>query len=158
MSETSETTLASDADLFGSTEFSVTTDKADYAPGETAIITASGVDVGGSLTFEVDHISDPGPDGIYGTSDDITTDLGGSGHESWTIVDGGEGDLDGIANGVIVTEWYVDPDDSLNETFLLTASDGADTAYASFTDGASYNLDQWRNGSDTAHLPDDGDE
>lgn len=73
-------------------------------------------------------------------------------------MDGGEGDLDGIANGVIVTEWYVDPDDSLNETFLLTASDGADTAYASFTDGASYNLDQWRNGSDTAHVPDDGDE
>ncbi|WP_229861865.1 DUF7507 domain-containing protein, partial [Pseudodonghicola xiamenensis] len=158
MAEELNTVLQSDAELTGTGDFTVITDQADYSPGDTATITASGVATGGSVTFEVDHVSDPGPDGIYGTADDTTVDLGGDGHESWTVVDGGEGDLDGIANGVIVTEWYVNPDDSLNETFLLSAStNDGQTSYTSFTDGASYNLDQYKNGPDISHLDNDGD-
>ena len=114
--------------------FRVSTDLEDYAPGSTAIITAEGVDVGGSVTFEVEHVTDAGEDGVYGTADDTTVDFGGDGHDSWTVVDGGEGDLDGEANGVIVTSWYVNPDDSLDETFLLSADDGTDVTYDSFTD------------------------
>jgi hypothetical protein len=113
---------------------SVTTDKDDYAPGETATITASGFDVGATVTFEVDHVDGPGDDGVYGTADDETVDLGGDGHEPWTVTDGGAGDLDGVANGTIVTEWHVNPDDSLDERFLVTASDGEAMATNTFTD------------------------
>ena len=50
--------------------------------------------------------------------DDLAGEVGrGVGRE----VDGGAGDLDGIRNGTIVTEWYVNTDDSLGATFLLTA-------------------------------------
>ncbi|WP_038074617.1 DUF11 domain-containing protein, partial [Thioclava pacifica] len=150
--------ILGDEQIVGSDGLTVSSDQDDYSPGSTAIITAEGVEEGGSVTFEVDHVTDPGPDGIYGTADDTTVDLGGDGHDSWTVVDGGEGDLDGEANGVIVTEWYVNPDDSLNETFLLSATSGDSTAYSSFTDSASYNLDQWKNGNSVIPTPGDGDE
>lgn len=113
---------------------SVSTDLDDYAPGSTAEITATGVAVGGTVTFEIDHVSGPGEDGVYGTADDTIVELGGDGHDSWTVTDGGAGDLDGEANGTVVTSWYVNPDDSLDETFLLSADDGVNTAYYSFTD------------------------
>ena len=115
---------------------SVTTDKDDYAPGETATITTTGFDVGASVTFEVDHISNAGSDGIFGTVDDTIVELGGKGHDPWTVTDGGDGDLDKAANGTISTQWYVNPDDSLNERFLLTATDTATNLVAStsFTD------------------------
>ncbi|WP_205123459.1 hypothetical protein, partial [Marimonas lutisalis] len=124
-------TILSDDQIFG---LDVTTDKQDYAPGEEAIITVTGLAVGGSVTLEIDHVADAGEDGLYGTEDDTIVELGGEGHDSWIVVDGGEGDLDGEANGTIVTSWYVNPDDSLDETFLLSADDGAETAYHSFTD------------------------
>src|SRR3954463_14493744 len=79
----------------------VTTDQADYAPGSTATFTATNVVVGGSVEFSVAHI-DPGPDGIVGTADDgLTHDLTGT-TQPWTVIDGGTGDLDHLANGVIV--------------------------------------------------------
>ena len=99
----------------------VSTDKSDYAPGETATITAEGYTPGSTIEFQVQHLG-PGPDGLWGTSDDADYNDSGSGHEPWTVLDGGEYDLDGIVNGIIQTEWFVDPDDSLNETFLLTAT------------------------------------
>lgn len=130
----------------------IKTNKSDYAPGETSIITADGFASGSTLTFNVQHVIDTGYDGIWGTPDDTLGDNTGAGHEPWTITDGGAGDLDGVANGSIQTEWYVNPDDSLNETFLATAqqvetgSDGAfgtvddvsvgDPATTSFTDAA----------------------
>ncbi len=82
------------------------------------------------------HVSDAGEDGEYGTLDDVVIDLGGEGHEPFTVVDGGEGDLDGKKNGTIVTEWYVNPDDSQDETFLLTATnvETGEVATTSFTD------------------------
>ncbi|KFC75903.1 Mo-co oxidoreductase dimerization domain protein [Bosea sp. LC85] len=133
-----------------------TTDYNDYAPGATATITAGGFAVGATIAVEVDHVSDPGPDGLYGTADDAVETLGGDGHEPWYVTDGGSGDLDGIANGTIVTSWYVNPDDSLDQTFLLTASaidTGSDgvagtaddvslgqSATASFTDATEIDL------------------
>ena len=119
------------------TTSSVTTDLSDYAPGAAAIITASGLDAGSAVTFDVQHVSGPGVDGVYGTADDVIVSLGGDGHDPWVITDGGEGDLDHEVNGTIVTTWYVDPDDSLDATFLLSAiaNDGA-VAFNTFTDAA----------------------
>ena len=55
-----------------------------------------------------------GLDGIEGTADDFI-----------------EGDLDKTVNGSIKTLWYVDPDDSADEKFLLTAlGSGADLVFA----------------------------
>jgi hypothetical protein len=139
-----------------STTTYVLTDQQDYAPGATALITAGGFSAGSTIEFRVQHVADAGADGIFGTADDTVADLLGSGHDPWTVVDGGAGDLDGLANGSIVTTWYVNPDDSIGATFLLTAagsgSDGAfgtaDDALAtnSFTDNVSVKLDQWSNG------------
>lgn len=45
------------------------------------------------------------------------------GHDRWMVVDGGAGDLDGEVNGSIAATWYVDPDDSADERFLVTATE-----------------------------------
>ena len=140
--------------------FDLSTDKLDYAPGDTALFTLTGVDIGGSVEFQVLHVTDPGGDGVFGTSDDTldagpdgatgTADDGygttGAGHDPFVVTDGGADDLDGVANGTIVTDWYVNPDDSLNETFLLTATDTTtgEVATTSFTDGAQ-DIWAWRN-------------
>lgn len=112
------------------------TNKADYQPGDTAIIIAGGFAPGSEVTFDVQHVSDPGADGVYGTPDDEVIVLGGDGHDPWSVTDGDENDLDGMVNGQIITWWYVNPDDSLDQRFLLTASasDGW-SASGTFTDG-----------------------
>ena len=122
----------------------VTTNLEDYAPGSTAIITASGFAAGSTVTLEVDHAIGAGADGVWGTSDDVLDTNTGAGHEPWSVTDGGAGDLDGQVNGSVTTSWYVNPDDSAGATFLLTAtSAGADgvvgtsddaVATTSFTD------------------------
>ncbi|WP_256578650.1 DUF5801 repeats-in-toxin domain-containing protein [Pseudomonas sp. B28(2017)] len=124
----------------------VTTDLKDYAPGSTAIITASGFSAGSTVTLEVDHAIGAGADGVWGTSDDVLDTNTGAGHEPWSVTDGGAGDLDGQVNGSVTTSWYVNPDDSAGATFLLTAtSAGADgvvgtgddtVATTSFTDSS----------------------
>jgi hypothetical protein len=117
---------------------SIATDQADYQPGTTATITATNVEANadgsaGSVTFEVQHITDVGPDGIAGTADDtLAGDLSGTG-TTWTVVDGGAGDLDGIVNGIIVTNWSVNPD-AAGQLFLASAISGASTATTTFTD------------------------
>jgi hypothetical protein len=83
------------------------TDKLDYQPGEWAILTASGFQVGETIQFQVLHI-----DGTPNT---------GNGHDAWYVEDGGPDDLDGVEDGNVVTQWYVDPDDSLYSTFEATA-------------------------------------
>src|SRR5262245_50549139 len=130
----------SDTTLSASTDLTVTTDLTDYAPGATAYFTATNVTFGGSLIFRVGEL-DPGADGIIGTADDgFVAPI-----YSWSVVDGGAGDLDGVANGTIQTSWLVDPDGYyLNKTLLLRAiDDGADdtvdtsddaVASATFTD------------------------
>jgi len=98
----------------------VSTNLEDYAPGSTATITASGFAAGTTLKFEVDHANG---------------DESGAGHEPWYVVDGGAGDLDGVANGVIQTSWYVNPDDSLSGSFMLTATAaGADGSFGTADD------------------------
>ena len=99
----------------------VLTDKADYAPGETAAITGSGFQVGETVQLQVLHT-----DGTPNT---------GAGHDPWSVTDGGPGDLDGQANGNFQTTWFVHPDDSLGSTFLLTAQGNLGSqASATFTD------------------------
>ncbi|WP_343572926.1 DUF5801 repeats-in-toxin domain-containing protein [Pseudomonas sp.] len=115
-------------------DVSVSTDQQDYAPGSTATITASGFAAGSTITFQVQHVTDAGPDGIWGTPDDVIEITSGAGHDPWSVTDGGPGDLDGEVNGSVTTSWYVNPDDSAGATFLLTAASGDLTATASFTD------------------------
>ncbi|MBD3803351.1 MAG: hypothetical protein IE919_08920 [Thioclava sp.] len=87
------------------------------------------------MTFEVDHVTDPVPYGVYGTADDITVDLERGGHGSGMVIDRDEADLNGEAKGNVVTEWHVNPDASLNKTFLLNAARGGGSANASLADG-----------------------
>lgn len=129
-----------------STTPTVTTDQEDYAPGSTATLTASGFAAGSTLQFEVQHATDAGADGVWGTPDDVLDTDTGAGHEPWSVTDGSAGDLDGQANGSVTTSWHVNPDDSAGATFLLTAtSAGRDgvlgseddaVATTSFTDSA----------------------
>jgi hypothetical protein len=114
----------------------VVTDQLDYAPGETAQIVASDFAVGETVRFQVLHTDD-------------TPNTGG-GHEPWLVTDGVmgdfdgdgsiEGDLDGVADGNIHTTWYVNPDDSADAAFELTAtglSSGFIATHA-FTDSVSF--------------------
>ncbi len=113
----------------------VTTDKLDYGPGETAIITATGFAVGETVEFQVNHINpETGELEI----------LGGFGHQPWQITDGEVNDLDGVKNGEVVTEWYVNPDDSLGATFELSAEglESGELALHTFTDsGGNISID-----------------
>jgi len=116
------------------------TNKLDYAPSETVTLTLSEVDPGSSFVFAVrDSVSDPGDDGVANV------------YSPFWVTDGGLGDLDGLVNGQIVTQWVVpsDPDGSgpqvapaLNATLELTASTtselgtvGVVVASTTFTDG-----------------------
>jgi hypothetical protein len=107
-------------------EPSVATDKPDYSPGQTVSITGSGWQSGEAVTLRVTHAD--------GTIE------GGAGHDPWTIR--------AAPNGDIVSSWYVNPDDSVGSTFLLTAmgASGA-AAQATFTDKIGLNLDQCQNGT-----------
>jgi uncharacterized repeat protein (TIGR01451 family) len=118
-------------------DLQLSTDLADYAPGDTAYFIVSGFEEGATIEFQVLHVDDAGEDGEYGTLDDVLdagydeiygTDDDGFGpaedydsHGTFYITDGGVGDLDGIVNGEILTSWYVDPNDSLDAQFLLVA-------------------------------------
>jgi hypothetical protein len=124
---------------------SVVTDKADYAPGETVTITASGFTAGSTIEFGIDIVSAPGSDGVFGTADDVVDAVATAwlAETPWQVRDGSEADLDPIA-GSIGTSWIVDPD-ALNATLRLTTKDsGADgilgteddrIARTAFTDG-----------------------
>jgi hypothetical protein len=117
---------------------SVATDKDDYQPGEYVIITVSDLKSGDAAYLTLAHLLGPGDDGVSGTADDVLAyDLTGTG--SWTVVDGGEGDIDGLANGVIVTSWYVNDDAAYQEFWLSAArvlpnGNLGDPAITTFTD------------------------
>lgn len=87
----------------------VLTDKPAYVPGETAILTAGGFVPGAAVTFRVLH--DPTTPGIRR----------GKGHRPFRVRDGSAGDLDGVANGIVVASYFVHPDDSAGAKFRLTA-------------------------------------
>src|SRR5436190_24178901 len=86
--------------------FNVTTDQPDYSPGSIAAFTAN-VAVGETVTFDVIDVAGTA---VSGTN------------QPWTITDGGVGDLDGVANGVIQTTWAVGQD-AAGEAFELSATD-----------------------------------
>src|ERR1051325_11687487 len=86
----------------------VTTDKADYPPGATAYITASGFQVGETVSFQVLHAD--------GTPSD------GEDHQPWYVTDGGLEDLDGVVDGNIKTTWHVCEDDCVGSLLELTAT------------------------------------
>ncbi len=86
----------------------VTTDLLDYAPGSTAVIVGTGFDTGETVELQVLH-------------NDGTSNNGG-GHKTWQVTDGSVNDLDGLLDGNIQTTWYVNPDDSANSSFELTAT------------------------------------
>src|SRR4051812_23636758 len=100
-------------------QIAVSTDLPDYAPGSTATFTAN-VSAGDTVTFNV--------------VDTTGAAVSGTNHP-WTVTDGGVGDLDGIANGVIQTTWAVGQD-AAGESFVLTATNLATggVASATFTD------------------------
>ena len=132
----------------------VITDRLDYAPEEKAGIIADGYAPGSTIEFQVQHVISEGDDGIWGTSDDVLGDNSGSGHTPWYVTDGIwsivdfgvdgiegtsddiiTGDLDKTVNGAITTDWYVNPDDSANEKFKLTAlGTGSDLLFATDDD------------------------
>ena len=124
---TTDTTLSANSTPL----LTVITDQPDYSPGMVATFTASNAGVGDTLEFTVAHV-EAGADGIIGTADDVLAyDISGTGTPT-TVTDGGAGDLDGIANGVIVTNWAVNQD-AFGQTFLLTAFDETTGTFATTT-------------------------
>ena len=125
----------------------VTTDKMDYSPEETAIITTSNTD-GDGLKFadgEMVQFQVTRTDGVpdfpsgnlpwyvqdgVGGFDAYQTDVNGDGQLDWVRADN-----DGVVNGSISTTWFVE-DQYLNSSLLLTAigqTSGAEATTA-FTD------------------------
>ncbi len=99
----------------------VTTDKGDYAPGQTATISAGGFAIGETVALQVVH--------------DDGSDASNPAHQPWLVQDGGAGDLDGLANGQIQTTWAVGTSER-NATLDLTAVGTTShlTAATTFTD------------------------
>ncbi len=91
----------------------VTTDKSDYPPGSTVQIAGSGFLANEIVHCEVDHV------------DGLDT---GAGHEHWEVTADGSGNF--------TTTWYVNPDDSIGASLLLTAEGQTSglIATAAFTD------------------------
>jgi len=97
---------------------SLWTDLLDYRPGATAYISGAGFEAGESIQLQVLH-----QDG----------NNSGAGHTPWIVTDGGEGDLDGQADGSFTASWYVNPDDSLDATFDATATGLSSGLFAATT-------------------------
>jgi hypothetical protein len=120
--------------LMSSGPTTLSTDKPDYAPGTTAIISGTGFQVGETVQLQVLHT-----DGLPNSGPD---------HAPWDVTDGYTGpaymdaagfmhlpDLDGKVDGNIQTSWTMDAD-AANSSFVATAVglSSADTAQATFTD------------------------
>ena len=115
----------------------VTTDKDDYPPGGTVIISGSGWNEGEIVTLKVLHEGEPG---------DNTTSPSGA-HAPWEII--------ADADGNISSTWTVPFDeDELGATLLLTA-DGADSklhAEWTFTDSGAFSYGITSGKSNTVSL------
>lgn len=81
------------------TPTTITTDKDDYAPGETVVITGGGFLPGETVQLEIDHVDGTPTDGPQ--------------HEPWTV------EADELGN--VTATWAVLPHE-LNHTLLLTAT------------------------------------
>jgi predicted RNA-binding protein len=102
----------------------VSTDKSDYAPNSTAVITGSGFSAGETVALQVART-----DGSNSSDPD---------YRPWYVTDGGAGDLDGKADGHIETTWYVD-EGELGASLSLTATglSSGEVATSYFTDAAN---------------------
>ncbi|HEV8200480.1 MAG TPA: hypothetical protein VGS03_10690, partial [Candidatus Polarisedimenticolia bacterium] len=89
---------AGDTGRFGRMAF-IVTDKFDYAPGDTALITGAGFRAGETVTLQVSHTNH--------------VSEAGAGHDPWTVT--------ADPSGRISATWYVDSDDSLGASFILKA-------------------------------------
>jgi DNA-binding CsgD family transcriptional regulator len=89
----------------------------DNAPGHIVAIRLSNIKIGSTYMFQVwDLLYAPGANGEVDA------------YKPFTVTDGGEGDLDGKANGQIVTTWTVHQDqDLVDATLSLTATGGDGT-------------------------------
>jgi hypothetical protein len=96
---------------------SVQTDKEDYTPGETALISASGFHADEAITLQVVHMAGGTPCTCSGTD-----------HDPWTVY--------ADSNGDVSASWLVGTEDSLGAIFMLTADcgHGLHAEYV-FTDG-----------------------
>ena len=103
----------------------VFTDRPNYFPGETALITGLGFWPNEVITLQVIHIDD--------------TAEGGAGHAPWSV--------SADAFGNFESSWFVDPDDSGGSMFKLVATGSSSglVAETTFTDGSA-NLDSCANG------------
>jgi hypothetical protein len=119
---TLDTTLdptLTDPDATVTAPLTVSTDQSDYAPLSTAYITTTNLAAGGTVEFVVTDVAGTA---VSGTN------------EPWSVTDGGAGDLDGVANGVVQTSWAVGAD-AAGEAFVLSATDASGAAAtAAFTD------------------------
>src|SRR4029077_16391722 len=125
----------------------VTTDKADYAPGETALITTSNTSADGLKFSEAEMVqfqvtrTDGIQDSPMGNVPWYVTDgVGGfKAYEEFDangqVADWISPDNDGTVNGSISTDWFVE-DQYLGASLLLTATGQASGAVATtaFTD------------------------
>ena len=111
-------------DLLATESMTVMTDQADYAPGSTATFVVTGFRSGSSVAFRVaDLASAPGINGIA----DVYT--------PFSVMDGGLGDADGVANGIVVTQWQVPSDGrATGATLQLTTTSGNQIATTTFSD------------------------
>ena len=108
---------------------SIFTDFPDYAPGSTVNITGSGFVAGESVSLLVLHVNGNNT---------------GNGHLPWTV--------SADANGNLSSTWFVDPDDSFGQTFILTA-DSASSLHAetTFTDHINVDFRQAANNDATSN-------
>jgi hypothetical protein len=92
----------------------VSTDRTDYGPGSTAVITGAGFDPNETVNLQVVH-TDTGAAAVGPTPWTVTADVSGAFH----------------------TTWYVNPIDSPGASFTLSASGSVgDFASTTFTDSA----------------------
>jgi len=83
----------------------VFTDRADYGPGQSALVTATGFQTGETVRLNVD----------------LTVPPPGQSFSPWFVTDGGADDLDGVADGTIHTSWLI-TDQCIGATLLLTVT------------------------------------
>src|SRR5207237_1035559 len=95
----------------------------DYVPGQDAQIYSGGFRPGETVDFAVSNLTN-----------------GNSYTPPWSVTDGGQGDLDGVADGHIHTTWNV-VQDALNSRLKVTAIGETSglTAQNTFTDANSPN-------------------
>src|SRR5438105_4484911 len=91
----------------------LTTNKQAYAPTDLAILTADGFQPGETVNFTVVRSN-------------------GTTAVNFSIADGGPGDQDGSANGMVVANWQIPPD-SPGQTFTVTAAGELSLASAQTT-------------------------